>query len=264
MYELDISRIKIWCYAVILSVSFNPAFGQSGEGPAMNVGSTVGKTMEHNEPLPVERCDDFEITGKGNNEFWNTAEWNFLTKVDKGGRDYETKFKVLASPSGIYILFYGEDDKITTEDYRDMDKIWNGDVFEVFFHPDPKETVYYEYEVNQFEKQLVLTISDSDGGLAWVPFNEYGKDRYGIKNKVEITGGAKQLNGKIKSWSAEIFISYKSLGLLPNVPPKSGTIWNANFCRLDYDTGKMVKWSWTPTIENSFHELNKFRSIIFR
>ena len=214
--------------------------------------------------MPVERCDDFEITGNGSSRSWNTAEWNFLTKIDRGGRDYETKFKVLASTSGIYVLFYGEDDKITTEDYRDMDKIWNGDVFEVFFHPNPKETVYYEYEVNQFEKQLVLTISNSDGGLAWIPFNEYGKEQYGIKNKVEISGGVKKLNGKIESWSAEVFLSYRSLGLLPNVPPKSGTVWNANFCRLDHDTGNMVKWSWTPTIESSLHELVKFRSIIFR
>lgn len=264
MYNFNTSGIKLCCYALILGSAFTYTFGQSLTEPDKNVSTTDQKNIGHNEPLPVERCDDFEITGNGNNPYWKASEWNFLTKIDKGGKDYETKYKVLASSTGIYILFYGEDDKITTEDYKDMDKIWNGDVFEVFFHPNPKETVYYEYEVNQFEKQLVLTISDSEGGLAWVPFNEYGKEQYGVENKVEITGGAKQLNGKIKLWSAEIFISYKSLGLLPNVPPKSGTIWNANFCRLDYDTGNMVKWSWTPTIENSLHELNKFRSIIFK
>jgi hypothetical protein len=53
------------------------------------------------------------------------------------------------------------------------------------------------------------------------------------------------------------------LDLLDNIPPKSGTIWNANFCRLDYDSGNMVKWSWSPTIQNSFHELEKFRSMQF-
>ena len=256
--------MKLFCFAYILSVSFNHAFGQSLEGPEKDLTETVRKDAGQNDPLPVERCDDFEITGKGNNQFWNLAEWNFLSKIDKGGRDYKTRFKVLASSSGIYIFFYGEDDRITTEDYRDMEKIWNGDVFEVFFHPDIKETVYYEYEVNQFEKQLVLTISDSDGGLAWMPFNEDGKEEYGIKNKVHISGGVKELNGKIESWSAEVFLSYKSLGLLPDVPPKIGTVWKANFCRLDYDTGKGVKWSWTPTIESSFHELDKFRSIVFK
>ena len=51
--------------------------------------------------------------------------------------------------------------------------------------------------------------------------------------------------------------------LMQNIPPKSGTIWNANFYRLDYDSGNMIKWSWTPTIEKSFHELDKFRAVKF-
>jgi hypothetical protein len=80
---------------------------------------------------------------------------------------------------------------------------------------------------------------------------------------VEIQGGKREIKGKITAWSAEIFLSYKSMGLLPNVPPISGALWNANFCRLDYDTGKMIKWSWSPTIEKSFHELKKFRVIKF-
>lgn len=53
------------------------------------------------------------------------------------------------------------------------------------------------------------------------------------------------------------------LELLPNVPPKSGVVWNANFYRIDYDTGKMIKWSWSPTIEKSFHELEHFGQIKF-
>ena len=216
------------------------------------------------EPLLVRRCKDFTIDGKGSYREWNKTAWSVLTKLDEGGRDYESKFKILASSTGIYLLFYGEDDKVTTKDYENFDKIWNGDVFEVFFHPEPKETVYYEYEVNQLEKQLVLTISNSnDQGLGWVPFNEYGESSYGVENKVAVVGGPKQREGQITAWSAEVFLSYKSLGLLPNVPPDTGTVWNANFCRLDHDTGTMVKWSWTPTIEHSLHELDKFRSIKF-
>lgn len=216
------------------------------------------------ETLIVGKCADFPVTGNGSNPQWDKAEWSVLTKIDKGGRNYESKFKILASTSGIYILFYGEDDKITTKEYKDFDKIWNGDVFEVFFHPSPKEPMYYEYEVNQFGKQIVLAISNSKSGLSWVPFNEYDNNKFGIENKVEISGGPAALDSHIKSWSAEVFLSYKSIGLMPNVPPRSGTVWNANFCRLDHDTGKMIKWSWSPSIERSLHELDKFRSIKFQ
>jgi len=211
----------------------------------------------------VRKCNDFAVTGKGDNPEWQKAEWLVLTKVDEGGPDYQSKFKVLASATGIYVLFWGEDDKISTKDYKDFDKLWNGDVFEVFFHTDPQQPMYYEYEVNQFGKQIVLAISNSKNGLSWTPFDEYDNQKFGIVNKVEISGGERKLDSHIKSWSAEVFLSYKSIGLMPNVPPKSGTVWNANFCRLDHDTGKMVKWSWTPAIERSLHELDKFLSIEF-
>lgn len=215
------------------------------------------------EPLLVRKCEDFDITGDGFNSQWANMDWEPLTKVDKGGVDYPSRFKVLYSKSGIYVLFEGEDDKITTSDYKDMDKIWNGDVFEIFIHPNPSDPMYFEYEVNQFEKQLLLTISNSHKGVSWIPFNEYEKNSYGTFNKVEVKGGEPKLDGKISSWKAEVFLSYKSIGLLPGVPPESGSVWNANFCRLDHDTGKMIKWSWTPSIERSLHELDKFRSIRF-
>lgn len=215
------------------------------------------------EPLLIKKCEEFDITGKGDNPAWNKTEWVAMTKLDKGGKNYQTRFKVLASPKGIYVLFQGDDDKITTSDYDNMDKIWNGDVFEVFFHTKPQDSQYYEYEVNPMGKQLVLLISNTKNGMPWVPFNEYGEDAFGVKNKVEILGGPQKIDGKISSWSAEVFLSYKSLGLLSDVPPKSGSVWNANFCRLDHDTGEMIKWSWTPTIEHSLHELDKFRTVKF-
>lgn len=238
------------------------AFSQSlDDSSAHGIANEV--TNGTQEPLLVKRCSEFNITGNGDNPEWDKTEWSTLTKLDPEGSNYKSKFKVLASEKGIYVLFQGEDDKITTSDYNDMDKIWNGDVFEVFFQTDTQEPAYFEYEVNQFSKQLLLTISNSKNGVSWIPFNEYDRNMYGTINKVEVLGGPQELDGKITSWSAEVFISYKSLGLLSFDPPKSGTLWNANFCRLDHDAGKMVKWSWTPTIESSLHELDKFRTIKF-
>lgn len=215
--------------------------------------------------LIVRKCSDFTLSGKGNNGEWTKAEWVLLTKLDTGGRTYESKFKILYSPTGIYLLFYGQDDKITTKAYNDFESIFNGDVFEVFFHPDPQIPVYFEYEVNQLEKELILTIShlNKQSFTSWVPWRHEGKNRSGIKKLVDVGGGEKQVNATIREWSVEIYFPYGALGLLPGVPPKSGSLWNANFCRLDYDSGKMIKWSWTTAIKSSFHELEKFLSIKF-
>jgi hypothetical protein len=214
----------------------------------------------------VGRCDDFIITGKGDRPQWSTAEWVYLTKLDQGGKEYESKCKMLYSSSGIYVLFYGQDEKITTKDYKDFENLFNGDVFEVFFLPVPTEVVYFEYEVNQLDRELVLIISNIEGYgyKQWIPWSHRGTNESGVKKIVAVNGGGKKINGSIRSWSAEIFFPFETLDLLPGIPPKSGDIWNANFCRLDYDTGNMVKWSWTPSIKTSFHELEAFQAIEFQ
>ncbi len=235
-----------------------------GQGTFKDAPLAVPLKGQHaKDTLLVRTCIDFVITGKGDNPAWNGTTWNAMTKLDAGGQAYQSKFKILYSSTGIYLVFSGEDDKITTSAYKDFENIFNGDVFEVFFHPDPATPVYFEYEVNQLERELILTISKLDAKTySWIPWHPTQRNG-GIEKLVYTDGGEKRLNGFIESWRAEIYFPFAVLGLLPNVPPASGSIWNANFCRLDYDSGKMIKWSWSPTIQTSFHELEEFHSIKF-
>lgn len=225
----------------------------------------IKKNAIANDPLIIRKCEDFKLTGKGDDKAWLHTPWSPLTKLDHGGGEYESKFKMMFSPTGIYVLFSGQDDKITTRDYKDFDNIFDGDVFEVFFHPNPEVRVYFEYEVNQLDKELILMISDIEGHgyRPWIPWHYNSNKERTILKRVDVIGGEKKVSGAIRSWTAEIFFPYGILGLLPDVAPKSGSIWHANFCRLDYDTGKMIKWSWTPLVKDSFHELEAFRSIKF-
>lgn len=231
--------------------------------PAGEFSGGITEIEAGSAPLPIRKTEDFAIDGSGSNPAWVATPWTTLTKLDEGGHAYASQFKMMYSRTGIYLLFSGEDSVITTSDYKDMDRLWNGDVFEAFFHPDPGNPVYFEYEVNPLGKQLLLTISNSRNGMGWIPFNEYGKNTYETHTRIQVNGGPMQAGGIIDSWIAEVFISFKSLGLLPMVPPKSGSVWKANFCRLDHDTGRMIKWSWTPSIEKSLHELNQFNSVVF-
>ncbi len=41
-------------------------------------------------PLIVLKCKDFTLTGTGSNAAWENANWNTLTKLDTGGRGYES------------------------------------------------------------------------------------------------------------------------------------------------------------------------------
>jgi hypothetical protein len=211
--------------------------------------------------IVIKKVEDFNLTGSGSDINWEKTKWNVLTKLDGGGQDYESKFKILYSDKGLYVLFYGQDNKISTTYDTDFDKLWNGDVFEIFFHPNPQLRKYFEYQVNPLNKELVIIIDRSkevhNAGL-----QSYEGTRR-IKKKVEVLGGKVEMNSPINSWTAELFFPFELLKDLPNSPPVSGTVWNANFARIDYDTDNKIRWSWTPTIDYTFHELEKFRKIRF-
>ena len=55
---------------------------------------------------------------------------------------------------------------------------------------------------------------------------------------------------------------YTLLTGIRNVPPKPGTLWRANFYRMDYDDGKVTQWDWARVGE-SFHEYVRFGVLIF-
>lgn len=220
-----------------------------------------GETRSGKDPLLVKKTPDFDITGDGTHLQWSKADWNQLTKLDPGGAENKSRFKIMYSTKGIYLFFEGKDSKITTDFDKDFENLFEGDVFEVFFHPDPKFPIYLEYEVNHLNKELVLIIPNMNGKFkGWIPWKYENENR--VVKKVNIVGGKMEKDAKIKAWSAELFFPYGLFSPLSNVPPVSGTIWNANFYRLDYDSGKMIKWAWIP-INKSFHEFEKYGSIRF-
>jgi hypothetical protein len=210
--------------------------------------------------LLVKKCADFPVTGAGDNPAWEKTPWTLLNKLDKGD-DYETRFRILYSSTGIYVLFNGTDKKITTSYQNDFEDLFRADVYEVFFHPDTLVPIYFEYEINQLNKELVLLVPNLDGRAnGWVPWHYENEKR--TKKMVKVVGGTVAPGSDIQSWSAEIYFPFRLFNPLGNVPPKSGTTWNANFYRLDYDNGQMVKSAWAP-IDKSFHEYKKFKPIRF-
>jgi hypothetical protein len=219
------------------------------------------KLYETDSVLTVHKCADFAITGYGDNPEWQKATWVHLSKIDKEGKDYVSRFKILYSQTGLYVIFDGEDEKISSAYQNDFDSLYNADVFEVFFHPVPSTPAYFEYEISPLNKELLLFILNRKGNLDhFVPWPYTAENK--VVKKVMVTGGPMKPWSSIKSWTAELFFPYKLLSPFPNVPPAGGTRWNANFCRLDYDKGTMVKWSWSP-IERSFHEFQKYFSLEF-
>lgn len=221
---------------------------------------TVPATPAANE-LRVPSTSDFEVTGDGRHEAWKKVNWTSLPMRTRSGLPYESKIKLLASSTGLYVLFEGTDKTLTVTNKADFDNLWEEDIFEVFLWPDEKQPVYFEYEISPLGAELPILVPNFDGQfLGWRPWNYAGTRK--VRKATSVTGGEKKSVATVTGWSAEVFIPYELLKPLQNTPPRAGSRWRANFYRVDYDEGRPTRWTWVP-VGPSFHEFQKFGTLIF-
>ncbi|MCO8123108.1 carbohydrate-binding family 9-like protein [Stieleria sp. TO1_6] len=230
--------------ATLVSIAF------SGIAPAADPPSLI-----------VQKCDDFDVSGKGDAKAWETCDWVSLNRRGDGQLDYTAQFKILYSDNGIYVLFDGSDKTLTATMQEDFLDLWNEDVFECFFWTNPKDPVYFEYEISPLGYELPILVPNLGGKfLGWRPWHYDGARK--IQKKVSATGGQNKSMANVTAWRAEVFIPYAVLEPLRNVPPKEGTQWRANFYRVDYDDQKDTGWDWAP-VGPSFHDTQNFGTLTF-
>jgi hypothetical protein len=211
--------------------------------------------------LTVKSTADFEVTGKGDAAPWQQAEWTTLRRRQADGHAYDCRIKLLYSSTGLYVLMDATDQTLTATMSEDFMDLWNEDVFEMFLWTDERYPVYFEYQISPLNRELAIMVPNFGGQfLGWRPWH-YERDRV-TRKSTTTTGGPKTSRAAIDGWRAEFFIPYALLRPLQNVPPKPGTVWRANFYRMDYDGGKRTQWEWAPVGE-SFHEYQKFGELVF-
>jgi hypothetical protein len=211
--------------------------------------------------ITVLKCEEFAVTGRGDAQAWQRAEWVMLNRRPGGNHAYTARFKMLYSHKGVYVLFDGSDQLLTATMKEDFLNLWTEDVYECFFWTDEKHTVYFEYEISPLGYELPILIPNLDGRfLGWRPWNYEGGRR--IQKAVSATGGPNESMAQVGGWRAEVFIPYELLKPLGNVPPEPGTKWRANFYRVDYDGGETTAWDWAR-VGPSFHEFQKFGTLVF-
>ena len=221
----------------------------------------VENERSNKNQIHVQVTDDFEVSDQPNHKVWDKTDWVSLTRRKADGLPYDSRIKTLYSPTGLYVLFDGTDTRLSVTNLADFDNLWEEDVFEVFLWTDETQTVYFEYEISPLSKELPIIVPNFNGKfLGWRPWHYEGPRK--TRKATSITGGNSQAGAAATSWTAEIFIPYKLLEPLQNVPPKPGTKWRANFYRVDYDDKKTTHWSWSPT-GPSFHDFKNFGTLVF-
>jgi len=208
----------------------------------------------------IKKCQDFKITGDGSDKAWNATEWVNLMQQGSERKGIDTRVKVLYSGTGLYFLFYCNDEKLTTTMNEDNMDLWKEDVCEIFLWTEESFPVYFEYEISPMNFELPIMVPNYKGSfLGWLPWHYEGDKR--TQHATSAVGGKKESGSSVKAWIAEIFIPYKLLPPLPNVPPVSGTKWRANMYRIDHDSGQ-TRFMWQPVTKN-FHDYERFGTFIF-
>ncbi len=218
----------------------------------------------NNHPRPtlaVRSCEDFEVTGLGDHDAWNKAEWTSLNQRGTDPHKYTARFKMLYSQQGLYVLFDGTDTQLTATLEDNFLDLWTEDVYECFFWPDESIPLYLEYEISPLGYELPILVPKTGGKfMAWRPWRYEEEPR--IKKRVSATGGPNKSMARVTGWRAEIFIPYEFLKPMQNVPPESGDHWRANFYRIDYDDQQTTQWDWSR-VGPSFHQIENFGTLVF-
>jgi predicted TIM-barrel fold metal-dependent hydrolase len=216
------------------------------------------------ESLPqitVPKTDDFEVTGDGGNTAWTKAPWHTMDRRGEGQAPHATRFKMMYSPKGLYVLLDGEDAKLSADEQEDFADLWKQDVYEFFFWPDEAMPIYFEYEISPWGRELPILVPNRGGDfLGWRPWHYEGPRK--TRKAVSIRGGKAQTGADIQGWTAEVFVPYELLSPLGNVPPQPGARWRANFYRMDYDGGEQTAWAWSR-VGSNFHNYEKFGTLVF-
>jgi hypothetical protein len=212
----------------------------------------------------IYKVDDFVITGKGSASQWDTAEWMDLTPLGRGDLRYKTRAKALWSKYGIYFFFDCEDSRISCTFTRDFEELYLEDVIELFLWPDEDQIVYFEYQVSPLGYELPLIVPNYKGKFhGWLPFKF--KNERKVLSRTSVHGGEKKSMAAISRWQAEIFIPFELLIGLRNCPPKPGSYWRVNFCRMDFDTSPKTQWSWcVDNMIDNFHNIDGFGKFYFK
>ena len=167
---------------------------------------------------------------------------------EKGDLKQSTAAKLAWDNKYLYVGFFADDKDIIAIDRGVKGRVWEDDVVEIFINPDPKNNVFYGFEVNALGYYYDF------------------KEHYKVKcYKKWVAKGIKVASYicKDRYFSVEIAIPFKCFGK----KPKDNTVWKAGIYRIDYNKGREPEYSVWKRPSNKipyYHRIRGFGNIIFK
>lgn len=202
------------------------------------------------------------IDGRLNDPAWSRAAVidrfsAYWTKTDTG---YNTRARLVWDENALYFAATMTDTELRSFGTKRNDHLWEGDVFELFFKPDPDKPAYYEFQANP--KSLILE-------LAWAKrgdnFDELAaKPPLGMEAVAVVDGTLDKPGDRDSGWTVEGKIPWTAFASTGG-RPAPGATWLFALCRYDYgpEGTKPVLMSSAPLTRPSFHRYEDYGKLIF-
>lgn len=202
----------------------------------------------------------------------NEADWKHAAVIDgfqQGWRNDnqapKTHTKAMLLWDDDYLYFFADmvDEDLYAFGSQHQDKLWKGDVFELFFKPAADKDAYYEFEVGPSNLTLELAFPDRNA-LHQFP-RIAAETRIKMETAVIARGTVNDPSDKDQGWSVEGRIRWRDLRLTGG-KPKPNAEWKFALCRCDHSNPPSDYEELTssaPLKKPSFHRLEDYTAIKF-
>jgi uncharacterized repeat protein (TIGR03806 family) len=238
---------------------------------AWTLGSQPGPSTRQPKPPTAYECrwteTPIKITGKGTDPAWKNAQLIdhfYLPWLGDKARLPKTKTKAKLLWDREYLYFFAdmEDADLYANTKEHNGRLWEGDVFEMFFKPADDKPGYFEFQVNPAGAVLDCYFpSRGSGG-----FDRYKNEtKFHVDAKVHLRGTLNDKTDKDEGWSAEGKIPWSDF-MKAGGRPERGSKWNFALCRYDYSVnfkdGPELS-TCAPLKKASFHQYEDYATLKF-
>src|SRR5687767_10417736 len=207
----------------------------TGGGPAP---TTTATAIENASPSKGFECRWTDaavvIDGDAGDLAWahaQTVERFYLPWLGEHARDARTptRARLLWDRQYLYFIAEMEDGDLHAPVAEHDGKLWEHDVFELFFKPARDKPGYYEFEVNPANAVLDLFLPSRESAN----YARYKSDgEFDVKTAVKLRGTLNRREDTDAGWTVEGRIAWKSL-LRTGGRPEPGEAWSFALCRVD-------------------------------
>jgi carbonic anhydrase/acetyltransferase-like protein (isoleucine patch superfamily)/bifunctional DNA-binding transcriptional regulator/antitoxin component of YhaV-PrlF toxin-antitoxin module len=174
----------------------------------------------------------------------------------------ETEVRLCWDDECLYAAFACKDTDIWADFENRDDPLYDEEVVEVFLCPTGDLRHYFEFEVNPLNTLFDAKVFNPEGDRkSMLVDREWNAAR--IRTSVRVSGVVNDRTSPDIGWITELAIPFADLGL-PG-PPAPGTVWRANFYRIE--RGAVTEFTaWSPTYREpaDFHVPACFGEIVFQ